>query len=200
MEDSTEKSLILDENGEILEKTEENSPVRTHSGRFVADLPPEEMFHLSDRRWDFIHEYLQHFDHHRAVRAVYDPSSDAVMYNQASNLMRDPKVRYWISRLMTERALPEDAVLAHLAAIASQNIEDFMNSELLDMNMPGWDFAKARRLGVMGAVKSIKKTEYGYEVTFHDKLRALELIGKSLGMFKETEINIDQYVIKVVRE
>lgn len=196
----TENSLILDENGAILPENSENYPIKTHSGRFVADMPPVEMFQLTEKQWMWIHAYLKHFNHLKATREVYEPGSDASTYTLSYRMLGDEKVQYWLNRLITERAMPEDVVLAQLAGIASQNIEDFMNSELLDHNMPGWDFAKARRLGVMGCIQSIRKTEYGYEVKFHDKLRALELIGKHLGMFKETEVNIDQYVIKVVRE
>jgi len=35
------------------------------------------------------------------------------------------------------------------------------------------------------AVKSIKHTKDGTEITFHDKVKALELMGRSAGMFKE---------------
>lgn len=41
------------------------------------------------------------------------------------------------------------------------------------------------------AVAGIKQTTNGIEIKTNDKVKALELLGKHLGMFKETNININ---------
>ena len=40
----------------------------------------------------------------------------------------------------------------------------------------------------------------GVEIELHDPIRALELIGKNLGLFQDTNIKVDNYKITVVRE
>jgi hypothetical protein len=55
------------------------------------------------------------------------------------------------------------------------------------------------------AVASIKHTKDGTEIKFHDKIKALELMGKTAGMFKEKvehsgKITLEQLVAKSMKK
>ena len=54
------------------------------------------------------------------------------------------------------------------------------------------------------ALSGIKEGKFGIQVDSCDKVKALELLGKHLGMFKETNVNVnmnyEEYINKVVDE
>ena len=75
----------------------------------------------------------------------------------------------------------KERVVRELAAIAFANAADHLqvvNGQLQVADMP------AGR--VCAAIQSVEKTSSGLRVKFYDKLKALELLGKSLGLFEGT--------------
>jgi hypothetical protein len=175
----------------------------------IIEVEPEETepsaaeiaLKLTEKQLKAAENYLIHWDRLRAVKEAYDCDGQ-VAYNHAHQLFQhNGKVIAYIAARTREMGLPADAVLAKLAEIASFSIEDFLNEEMLQDGKAFFDLAKARELNVMHLVKRIRYLEKGgVELEFYDKMRALELLGKALGMFKETEVKVDNYVIKVVRE
>lgn len=49
------------------------------------------------------------------------------------------------------------------------------------------------------AIKSVKTTSNGVEITFHDKMKAIELLGKSIGMFVEKTQNVNEDYESIVQ-
>ena len=70
-------------------------------------------------------------------------------------------------------------VLQELAAIAFANYTDVVTMEqgVPVFREPG------KRAPVRKAIASVEKTSSGIRVKFYDKLKALELLGKALGVF-----------------
>ena len=85
--------------------------------------------------------------------------------------------------------LEADDVVRQLAVIAFANIADFVT----------WDEGGTRLLSAetidqtkMTAVQNVMSGYHGVTVRLHDKLRALELLAKHLGMFrKDTRVDLE---------
>lgn len=174
----------------------------------IEEVEPEETepsaaelaLNLTEKQRKAAENYLVCWDKNKAVADAYDATAESV-YQISAKTFRNPKVVAYIAARTREKALPADLVLAKLAEIATMTIEDFLKDDMLDAGQAMFDLAKARELGVLHLVRRIRYLDKGgVELEFYDKMRALELIGKALNMFKETEINVDNYVIRVVRE
>lgn len=158
-------------------------------------------FGLNEKQFNCAERYLQHYDLVRAVKEAYGYDGQ-VVYNRTNQLRNNENFVTYLAARMKDRALPADAVLAELAMLATVDITDFLNDELLEeTGQPMFDGKKAHRLGVM---KAIRRIEYipggGVRFELYDRLRALEIIAKHLGLLKEPETRVENYVITVVRE
>ena len=169
-----------------------------------TDVLPE-YFQLTQMQWKFVFNYLDCLDTRKAARlAGYSAKNDRNLTTYCNVILRNPKVSFWIGKFMSERALPQDAVLARLAAIATGSIGDFI-TVLPETGDVFFDMRKAEEAGVLPLIKRLRYVKSGpgkggVEIELHDPLRALELIGKHLGMFQDVNVKVDQYTIKVVRE
>ena len=146
------------------------------------------MGRISDRDRRFADEYMIDFDaKHAAIRAGYSESTarNASAWIRAENPEK-PMVRDLIDRKMAQLSrrtgITAERVLRELANIAFVNVDDVIR--LANGSISG-DAQRADLAAVAGY-----KTKFGSgvterEVKFHDKLRALELLGKHLGMFEE---------------
>lgn len=146
------------------------------------------MGRISDRDRKFADEYLIDFDaKHAAIRAGY---SESTARNAAAWIKADdpekPLLRDLIDRKMAalsrRTGITAERVLRELANIAFVNIDDVVDPK------NGRICADAQRadLAAVSGYKIKLGDEFAErEVKFHDKLRALELIGKHLGMFAE---------------
>jgi len=151
--------------------------------------------------------YLIHFDLNRAVQEVYEYDNPVhsglypqVAYNTASRLRADEDFVTYLAARFNETSMPADRVLREFAKIAGSSIEDFMNDEMLEIGKPMFDLSKARRLGVLGCIKRIVFLDKGgIQVELYDKLRALEDLAKHYNLLRENEVQIDNYVITIVR-
>lgn len=142
---------------------------------------------LTDKDRRFADEYIIDFDaKHAAIRAGYAESTarNAAAWIRADNPEK-PKLRQLIDRKMADMSrrtgITAERVLRELAAIAFVNIDD-----VVDKKTGGFleDVQRVDLAAVAGyQVKKGKMREK--EVKFYDKTRALELIGKRLGMFTE---------------
>ena len=81
---------------------------------------------------------------------------------------------------MEENIITQRAVLEELAAIGFANASDYLFVEDGVLTI-----RPTRQLppGAGAAIASIERTTGGLKVKFYDKLRALELLGKHMGMF-----------------
>lgn len=122
----------------------------------------------------------------------------------ASRLLRNVKVKEYIEELQSK--VEEKAVVTignivdELAAIAftdRTNISKNVRNKILERKEDGTEaeyyednviFAETDELDdkTKKIISGYKKTQSGFAVETYDKMKALELLGKYLGMFKET--------------
>ena len=143
----------------------------------------------------FCDEYLIDFNATRAYKAAYKSCrKDETANVNGSKLLRNTKVKEYIAEKQQEmqerNKITQDTIIQELAKIALFNIKDIYNEDgtLKKVTELDDDTAKAisgvKILQKAGAMKIIlSKT--------NDKTKALELLGKHLGMFKEN-VNLTQ--------
>lgn len=150
----------------------------------------------------FCEEYLVDMNAtHAAIRAGYSPKSASDI---GSENMKNPEIEAEITRLMAERSkrtgVTSDRVLEELSKIAFCNPADVINLQngtLLDEN----EIKKAAAIASV-KVKQIPTRDGEIiterEIRMADKIKALELCGKHIGLFKEkVELGGNEGTIKV---
>ncbi|MFQ9546229.1 MAG: terminase small subunit [Clostridium sp.] len=163
---------------------------------------------LTEKQKIFVNEYLVDLNATRAYKVAYpNVKKDDTAAVNGNRLLRNAKVKEYLNERMKEREkrteITQDKVLEELAAIAFSNgskyakvIEEIVYDEngevLLDHN---GNIVKQKVVELVltdelsetdkKAIASIKRGKNGIEISTCDKVRALELLGKHLGMFKE---------------
>lgn len=142
---------------------------------------------LTDKQKRFCDEYLIDLNATQAaIRAGYSEESAGVI--GAQNLTKTIIAEY-INKRLNEREkrteITQDFVLRELFNIASANGTDFALVDDLGLAriIPTSQVDESKR----SAIAAIKAGANGTEVKTYDKIRALELIGKHLGMFSERQ-------------
>ncbi len=139
----------------------------------------------------FADEYLIDLNATRAYRVAY-PSvkKDEVAAVNGSKLLRNTKVQEYISERMQERQqrteVTQDMVIQELAAIAFSKATDY--ATVRNGNVFIKDTADLSDNQVR-AIAGIKEGTNGIEVKLNDKEKALELLGRHLGMWND-KLNI----------
>lgn len=148
---------------------------------------------LSEQRQRFVDEYLIDLNGTQAaIRAGYSPKT---AQEQASRLLSNVMVQQAIAERMAERSrrtgVNQDRVVLELAKIAFVKLTDIVTSE-----------GKIKETATdddLSCIESIKykhsDTDTGYsterEVKLSSKLKALELLGKHLGMWNDKiDVNV----------
>ena len=141
------------------------------------------MAKLTPKQERFVDEYLVDLNATAAaIRAGY--SEKTARFIGAENLTK-PNISAEIAerraKLRSKLEITQEAVLQELAAIAFANGTDFVTitgAGLLSVK-PTSEVAKEK----LPAIAGIKYNQLGIEIKLHDKVRALELLGKHLGVF-----------------
>jgi hypothetical protein len=157
---------------------------------------------LNPRQLEVAERYLIHFDLGRAIREIYGFDGQ-VVYNYVSDLKKNTKFINYVAARIEEKGLAADQVLAQIADIATSSIEDFLRDDMLEDGQAMFDLKKAKDLGKLHLIKRIRYIKGGgggYEIEMWDRQWALETLAKWLGLLKQEEVQIDNYVINVVRE
>lgn len=155
---------------------------------------------LTEKQKLFVDEYLVDLNATRAYKAAYPTVKKEETAAQAgSRLLRNVKVKEYLDKRMKDREIrteiTQDKVLQELAAIAFANGTDFAKitkktfdnedgvaSECNVMEpIPTAELPANKRK----AIACISNTKYGVKIDQCDKVKALELLGKHLGMFKD---------------
>lgn len=148
---------------------------------------------LTKKQKTFIDEYLIDLNATQAaIRAGYSPDSAR---QSGSDNMNNPYIRAHIDKAMAERSkrtgVNADRVIQELAKMAFVNAVDVINTEdatLKDGALPE-DTAAIQSV----KVKSIPTKDgegVEREIKMADKIKALELLGKHLGMFTD-KVNLE---------
>lgn len=163
---------------------------------------------LTDKQKLFADEYLIDLNATRAYKAVYkNVKSDDVAAVNGNRLLRNAKVEEYINHRMEERSkrteITQDFVLRELYEIAKVNGTDFeqiIEEPIIENGqyVRDPDTSQLRKKQVVRAIPTdkipeekkkaiagIKESKYGVEITTYDKVKALELLGRHLGMFKD---------------
>ena len=144
----------------------------------------------------FADEYLIDLNATRAYRVAY-PSvkKDEVAAVNGSKLLRNTKVREYISERMQERQqrteVTQDMVVKELAAIAFAKATDYVEIRSNGVCStvvikPTTDLSDQQ----IRAIAGIKEGANGIEIKLNDKEKALELLGRHLAMWND-KIKVD---------
>ncbi|MFR8033419.1 MAG: terminase small subunit [Lachnospiraceae bacterium] len=140
---------------------------------------------MTKKQKRFVEEYLIDLNATQAaIRAGYSPDT---AYSIGQENLKKPEIKIRIDKSMAERSkrtgVNADRVVAELAKIAFVNAEDVIDAETATVkpNAAREDTA---------AIQSVKVKTFGEdglerEIKMADKIKALELLGKHLGMFKD---------------
>lgn len=135
---------------------------------------------LTDKQKRFCEEYLIDLNATQAaIRAGYKNA------DVGRRLVTKSHVSEYIEKLKAERSqrteITADRVLAELAAIAFSDRTDIAKIE--DGGVVTFTPTDQLDKDAKKTISGIENGKYGTKVTTYDKVKALELIGKHLGMF-----------------
>lgn len=140
---------------------------------------------MTKKQKRFVEEYLIDLNATQAaIRAGYSP--DTAKSIGSENLTK-PDIQARIAKAMAERSkrtgVNADRVVTELAKIAFVNASDVIDADTATLKLDAAPEDTA-------AIQSVKVKTFGEdglerEIKMADKLKALELLGKHLGMFKD---------------
>lgn len=143
---------------------------------------------LSEKQQLFVAEYTVDFNATAAaIRAKYSEKTAAQM---GYKLLKMPEIQAAIKEEFEKRKkrtqIDGDMVVEELAKIAFSNGADFAKV-VTDGTFPSLELVPTDQLPTdkKAVIAGYKQTQYGVEVKLHDKVKALELLGKHLGIFTE---------------
>ena len=142
---------------------------------------------MTEKQKIFADEYLIDLNATRAYRVAY-PSVKKyeTAAAAAARMLRNVKVAAYIQERMQERQkrteITQDRVLQELAAIAFAKATDY--AEIKNECVRIKDTAELDEQQVR-ALAGIEEGKFGIKVKLNDKEKALELLGRHLGMFKD---------------
>lgn len=146
---------------------------------------------LTEKKRIFVDEFLIDLNATRAYKAAYPKvKNDDVAAAAASRLKKEPEVAAYIEKRMKDRQkrteITQDWVLEELRRIADVNGSDFAKVVIKDgcpdvELIPTDDLSEEKR----SAISAIKQGKYGISIESYDKVKALELLGRHLGMWND---------------
>lgn len=141
---------------------------------------------LTPKQTCFVEQYLIDLNGTQAaIRAGYSPNGADV---QAVQLLRNPRVRAELDRQMAERAsrvgVTQDRVLRELVRLGFGDAR-----KVLRWTEKGVRLIPSDELDDDAAalVAEVAETKDGLRIKVHDKLKALNLMGQHLGMWKTVQ-------------
>lgn len=164
---------------------------------------------MTNKQKTFVDEYLIDLNATRAYKAVYkNVKSDDAARASSSKLLTNANIKAYVEKRMKDREkrteITQDKVLSELAQIAFANGSDFakvVEKQLFDdagnpiVNPSTLEpiYYKTVEMELTDklpeekrkAIAGIKMGKNGIEVTTCDKVRALELLGRHLGMWND---------------
>lgn len=142
---------------------------------------------LTPKQKIFADEYLIDLNATRAYKVAYPKvRKDESARVNGSKLLTNTNVAAYIEKRMKDREqrteITQDMVLQELAKIGFADVTDFVTIEEGYVKVKSTNQMPRDKLGV---IAGIKEGANGIEIKLNDKEKALELIGRHLGMFKD---------------
>lgn len=150
-------------------------------------IAESEVSPITDKQKIFANEYLIDLNATRAYRAAY-PSvkKDTTAATNGGRLLKNAEIEKYIAERMQERQkrteVTQDRVVRELAAIAFARATDYaevIGGTVRIKNTCELDDEQVR------AIAGIKEWANGIEIKLNDKEKALELLGRHLGMWND---------------
>lgn len=183
---------------------------------------------LTPKQQIFVDEYLVDFNATRAYKVAYKScKKDETARVNGSKLLTNTNIQNYIDERIQDRKerieVTQDMVIEELRKIAFANGSDYSKVVEKECKRPVYD-ESGKEIGEepysyktveliltddlpddkKAAISNIKETKFGVSVETYDKVKALELLGKHLGIFKdkleisapvnETVEKIDEYI------
>lgn len=172
---------------------------------------------MTDAQKRFCDEYLIDLNATRAYKVAYPRCKKDETANAASSrMLRNVKVQEYISEKQQEiekrTEVTQDMVIKELAAIAFSKASDYAKLKKMKRNVPVFDgenivdYKEEEYIGIeftptdklteeqKKALSGIKEGKFGIQVDSCDKVKALELLGRHLGMFNDVNVNMKNAV------
>ena len=142
---------------------------------------------MTEKQRIFADEYLIDLNATRAYKIAYPRvKNDEVARANSSRMLTNANVASYIAERMEARQkrteVTQDRVIEELAAIAFARASDFaqiVKGRVVLTNTADMSDEQIR------AIAGIKQGKFGIELKLNDKEKALELLGRHLGMFKD---------------
>lgn len=147
---------------------------------------------MTDKQKRFADEYIIDLNATRAYKVAYpNVKNDETAKAAASRLLTNVNVKAYIDNLIDERAkrteVTQDRVVKELAKIGFAKITDYVEVDYKGfLNIKPTQEIEVEKIG---AIASIKQGTNGIEIKLNDKVKALELLGKHLGVFDRSDNN-----------
>ncbi|AYZ73423.1 terminase small subunit [Fusobacterium necrophorum] len=140
----------------------------------------------------FVKEYLKDLNATQAyIRAGYKFKSENVAAASAAKILRNPKIQEKIQKAMAEREkrteITQDRVLREIANLAFTDRTGIVNLKKNRVIIRDFEELTPEQ---RACVAGVKETKHGIEVSFYNKEKALEMLGRHLGMFND-KVKID---------
>jgi len=157
-------------------------------------------FQITDRMKKFVDEYLVDFNATQAaIRAGYSPDT---ANEQGSQLLARPDIRELVAEgqkeIMERTQTFQDNAVAELKIVGFSDLADFLTvKEGGIVEQKSFDQLTKEQTKCIKKIKQTVRTSHSsdgtilhqtatLEIELHDKLKALELLGRHLGMFNDT--------------
>lgn len=155
---------------------------------------------LTPKQERFVEEYLIDLNATQAaIRAGYSPKTAG---EQSHQLLQKTSIRAHIDKAIAKQSkrtgVNADRIIKELARIAFVNPTDVINAD--DATIRGYANRDDTAAILSVKVKVIPSDDGDIverETKMADKIRALELLGKHLGMFKDN-INLNANIVQIV--
>lgn len=171
---------------------------------------------MTDAQKRFCDEYLIDLNATRAYKVAYPRcKKDETANAAASRMLRNVKVQEYISekqkKIEKRTEITQDMVIKELAAIAFSKASDYAKLKKMKRNVPIFegedivDYKEEEYTGIeftptdelteeqKKALSGIKEGKFGIQVDSCDKVKALELLGRHLGIFNDKmDVNVQE--------
>ena len=176
---------------------------------------------MTDAQKRFCDEYLIDLNATRAYKVAYpNCKKDDTARANSSRLLTKANIQEYIAEKQKEiekrTEVTQDMVIKELSAIAFSKASDYAKLKRMKRNIPIFDgenivdYKEEEYIGIeftpteelneeqKKALSGIKQGKFGLEVNSCDKVRALELLGRHLGIFNDKlDVNVKEKEEKI---